>query len=38
MARTLFKILLGVAVAVALPRAKKRFAQTTMTQVHRINQ
>ncbi len=38
MARTLFKILLGVAVAVALPRAGRRFARTTMTQVHRINQ
>lgn len=38
MARTLFKILLGVAVAVTLPRAKKRIAETTMTQVHRINQ
>lgn len=38
MVRTLFKILLGVAVAVALPRAKRRFARTTMTQVHRVNQ
>ncbi|MGX1272875.1 hypothetical protein RKD18_006069 [Streptomyces phaeoluteigriseus] len=38
MAGTLFKILLGVAVAVALPRARKRVARTTMTQVHRINQ
>ncbi len=38
MARTLFKILLGVALAVALPLAKKRFAETTMTQVHRVNQ
>lgn len=38
MARTLFTILLGVAVAVALPRARKRFAETTLTQVHRVNQ
>ncbi|MDH6455662.1 hypothetical protein M2155_008161 [Streptomyces sp. SAI-119] len=38
MVRTLFKILLGVAIAVALPRARNRFAQTTLTQVHRINQ
>jgi len=38
MARTLFKILLGVAVAVALPRAKRRIAETTLTQVHRVNQ
>lgn len=38
MARTLFKLLVGAAIAVALPRAKKRFAQTTMTQVHRVNQ
>lgn len=38
MARTLLKILLGVAVAVALPLAKRRFAETTLTQVHRVNQ
>ncbi len=38
MARTLLKILFGVAVAVAVPRAKRRFARTTMTQVHRVNQ
>lgn len=38
MARTLFKILLGVAVAVALPRAKQLVAEKTMTQVHRVNQ
>lgn len=38
MARTLLKILLGVAIAVALPRARKRFAETTLTQVHRVNQ
>jgi hypothetical protein len=38
MARTLFKLLVGAAVAVALPHARKRIAQTTMTQVHRVNQ
>ncbi|CAL9659983.1 hypothetical protein SUDANB108_06970 [Streptomyces sp. enrichment culture] len=38
MARTLLKILLGIAVAVALPRVRNRFAETTLTQVHRINQ
>lgn len=37
MARTLFKLLVGAAVAVALPRVKRRIAQTTMTQVHRVN-
>jgi hypothetical protein len=38
MGRTLFTLLAGAAIAVALPLAKKRFARTTMTQVHRINQ
>lgn len=37
MGRTLLTLLAGVAIAVALPVAKKRFARTTMTQVHRIN-
>ncbi len=38
MRRTLLAMLAGVALAVGLPRAKKRFARATMTQVHRINQ
>jgi hypothetical protein len=36
--RTLLAVLAGVALAVGLPLAKKRFERTTMTQVHRINQ
>lgn len=38
MGRTLLAMLAGVALAVGLPMAKKRFERTTMTQVHRINQ
>lgn len=38
MARTLFTLLAGAALAIGLPVAAKRFARTTMTQVHRINQ
>ncbi len=38
MGRTLLTLLAGAAIAVGLPLAKKRFARTTMTQVHRINQ
>lgn len=38
MFRTLFTLLLGAAVAIGIPLAKKRLAQTSMTQVHRINQ
>lgn len=38
MARTLFKLLVGAVIVVALPHARKRIAQTTMTQVHRVNQ
>lgn len=38
MRRTLFAVLTGVALAIGLPLAKKRFERSTMTQVHRINQ
>lgn len=38
MGRTLFTLLIGAAIAVGLPFARKRFGRTTMTQVHRINQ
>jgi len=38
MGRTLLTLLIGVAIAVGLPLAKKRFERTAMTQVHRINQ
>ncbi|MFI9759223.1 hypothetical protein ACIHFB_14895 [Streptomyces sp. NPDC051963] len=38
MGRTLLTLLAGAAIAIGLPLAKKRFARTTMTQVHRINQ
>lgn len=38
MRRTLLTLLAGAALAVGLPQAAKRFARTTMTQVHRINQ
>ena len=38
MGRTLLLLLTGAAIALGLPLAKKRFARTTMTQVHRINQ
>lgn len=38
MSRTLLTLLAGAAIALALPLAGKRFARTTMTQVHRINQ
>jgi hypothetical protein len=36
--RTLLAVLAGAAIAVAFPLARKHFARTTMTQVHRINQ
>ena len=36
--RTLLTLLAGAAIAIGLPLARKRFARTTMTQVHRINQ
>ncbi len=36
--RTLLTLLAGAAIAIGLPIARKRFARTTMTQVHRINQ
>jgi hypothetical protein len=38
MGRTLLALLVGAAIAVGLPLAKRRFERTTMTQVHRINQ
>ncbi|GAB2898405.1 hypothetical protein [Streptomyces mayteni] len=38
MVRTLLTLLAGAAIAIGLPLAKRRFARTTMTQVHRINQ
>ncbi|MER5903751.1 hypothetical protein ACGFY3_09785 [Streptomyces mirabilis] len=38
MGRTLLTLLAGAAIAIGLPLARKRFARTTMTQVHRINQ
>lgn len=38
MRRTLLTLLAGVALAIGLPRARKLFERTTMTQVHRINQ
>lgn len=37
MRRTMLAMLAGAAIAVALPVARKRYARTTMTQVHRIN-
>lgn len=38
MRRTLLSMLAGAALAAAIPVAWRRFARTTDTQVHRINQ